>query len=125
MGHIYKDRDENEKALHLYQEALASARKGKNGEAEIWPMMNMGAIFLALNQLDSALYYSNIVYVRCEEIKLYRNMAYILSNIASTYSKMGNAAGQNVDVRKCVIEMRHGPQAGPASRETHVDRNRR
>jgi two-component system NtrC family sensor kinase len=90
-AHIYKDRDENEKALHLYQEALASARKGKNSEAQIWPMMNMGAIFLALNQLDSSLFYSNIAYERCEEIKLYRNWSYILSNLASAYSKMGNA----------------------------------
>jgi signal transduction histidine kinase len=54
-------------------------------------MMNMGAIFLALNQLDSSLFYSNIAYERCEEIKLYRNWSYILSNLASAYSKMGNA----------------------------------
>jgi two-component system NtrC family sensor kinase len=95
MAHIYKDREENEKALRIYQEALAIAREGKNVEANIWPMMNLGAIFLAMDQLDSSLYYSHSSYERCLDIKLYRNMPYILSNIGSAYSKMGNVTQAN------------------------------
>ena len=89
MAHIYKDREENEKALRLYQTSLTNARQGLNSETVIWPIMNLGAIHLAMNNLDSALYYSRDAYDRCSKIKLERNMPYILTNIASAYSKMG------------------------------------
>jgi len=103
MAHIYKDRGENEKALRIYQEALASAREGKNPEALIWPMMNMGAIFLAMDQLDSSLYYSLLSYENCLAIKLYRNMPYILANIGSAYSKLGNVPQANSFFNKAIL----------------------
>lgn len=57
IGHIYKDREENEKAISLYTAALQNARRGKVKILEVWPMMNLAAVFLATNQLDSSLFY--------------------------------------------------------------------
>ena len=90
MGHIYKDREENEKALKLYRSSREYALQGNNPELPLWPMMNMGAIFLALNQPDSSLYYSNLAYKLGEDYEVTRALPYTLSNIAGAYSKKGN-----------------------------------
>ncbi|MGB3079928.1 MAG: ATP-binding protein [Saprospiraceae bacterium] len=92
MGHIYKDREENEKALRLYQTARDNAVLGKNEETIIWPMMNLGAIYLAMNQIDSSLYYSKQAYDKSIQLNVIRNQPYILMNIASAFSKRGNNA---------------------------------
>lgn len=89
IAHIYKDREENEKALRLYHTALSNANAGANAEVRIWPIMNLGAIHLAMNNLDSSLLYSKEAYARCEAVKLFRNRPYILGNIAGAYSKLG------------------------------------
>ncbi|MBP6681404.1 MAG: tetratricopeptide repeat protein, partial [Saprospiraceae bacterium] len=82
MGHIYKDREEFEKALRLYSAARENAKNGENPEAIIWPVMNLGAVFLGMNQLDSALFYSNIAYEKSVALNIPRNAPYILMNIA-------------------------------------------
>jgi len=87
MGHIYKDREENDKALSIYRMALKNSAESKIQESKIWPMMNLGAVFLALNQIDSSLYYSQQAHERCMANHLYRNLPYILLNIAGGYSK--------------------------------------
>ena len=90
MAHIYKDREEYEKALRLYSSARDNAKTGNSAEAIIWPMMNLGAIFLGMNQLDSALYYSSEAYDKSIQLDIPRNSPYLLMNIAGAYSKMGN-----------------------------------
>jgi signal transduction histidine kinase len=90
MAHIYKDREEYEKALRLYSTARDNAKIGESSEGIIWPMMNLGAIFLGTNQLDSALYYSSYAYDKSMQLNIPRNNAYLLMNIAGAYSKMGN-----------------------------------
>ena len=92
MGHIYKDREENEKALKIYRSSREYALQGKNEELPLWPMMNMGAIFLALNQPDSSLYYSNLAYKMGEDYEVIRALPYTLTNIAGAYSKKGDNA---------------------------------
>lgn len=91
IGHIYKDREENEKAISLYTAALQNARRGKVKILEVWPMMNLAAVFLATNQLDSSLFYGLQAY---EKTVLLRGFAtqssYIFSNIAGAYSKKGD-----------------------------------
>ena len=92
MAHIYKDREEYEKALRLYSSARDNAKNGNSAEAIIWPMMNLGAIFLGMNQLDSSLYYSTQAYDKSIQLNIPRNSPYILMNIAGAYSKQGNNA---------------------------------
>jgi signal transduction histidine kinase len=90
LGHIYKDREEYDQALKIYRKAMTLSRQGNNNEARIWPMMNLGAILLSMNQLDSALYYSTTAFDRCNELKITRNLPYITGNIGGAYSRMGN-----------------------------------
>ncbi|MBP8086003.1 MAG: tetratricopeptide repeat protein [Saprospiraceae bacterium] len=92
MGHIYKDREEYEKALRLYSSARENAKSGESPEAIIWPVMNLGAVFLGMNQLDSALFYSTLAYEKSVKLNIPRNAPYILMNIAGAYSKMGDNA---------------------------------
>lgn len=89
-AHIYKDKEEYEKALSLYRAALKNANEGENKESPLWPKMNLGAIFLALNELDSSLIYSQQAYDKCFEINTPRYLPYILLNIAGVYSKKGD-----------------------------------
>ena len=90
MAHIYKDREEYEKALRMYSSARDNAKFGNSSEAILWPMMNLGAVFLGTNQLDSALYYSSEAYAKSNQLNIPRNAPYLLMNIAGAYSKMGN-----------------------------------
>jgi len=92
QGHIYKDRGENEKALRLYLSSLAHAQKGTSERLLIWPKMNASAIYLALNQVDSALYYGTQSLEGSRKFDIIANDSYILSNIAAAYSKMGDQA---------------------------------
>ncbi|MBZ5858349.1 tetratricopeptide repeat-containing sensor histidine kinase [Flavihumibacter profundi] len=91
MAHIYKDREEYDKALRLYTVAKDNARLGVNEQMLLWPMMNLGAVFLGTNQLDSSLFYSMQVYEKGLKNDMSRNLPYILSNIGGAYSKLGNA----------------------------------
>ena len=103
LAHIYKDREENEKALRLYREARDNALLGNNTETIIWPMMNLGAIFLAMNQIDSSLYYSNKVLDQAIGGHMPRNLPYILMNVASAYSKKGDNAQAMSNFSKALI----------------------
>ena len=91
MGHIYKDREDNGKAISIYLSALEHATKGKNNiilSAALW---NLGAVYLSANKLDSSLMYSQRAYELCLQINFKNNLAYILANLGSVQSKLGNA----------------------------------
>ena len=89
MAHIYKDRQENEKAISLYTAAMGNAREGK---IEWIAMMNIAAVFLATNQLDSSLFYSKLAYEKAQDLKggNKAQAGYLFMNMASAYSKLGN-----------------------------------
>ena len=90
-AHIYKDREENDKAIRLYTAAKQNASTGKNQSLAVWPMMNLAAVFLAFNQLDSSLYYGKLAYEKGQDLKAFKKVgSYIFINIAGVYSKMGD-----------------------------------
>lgn len=102
LGHIYKDRDDTSKALSLYWNSKYFAELGKNYLVQGYACMNLGAVYLNANLFDSSLYYSQKAY---EILQLEDEVAtliktqmsstltvsdidmYILTNIASAYSK--------------------------------------
>ena len=93
IGHIYKDREENEKAINLYTAAKQNSSRGKIQILEVWPMMNLAAVYLAMNQLDSSLFYGKLAYEKSVILKGFATQSsYIFSNIAGAYSKMGDNA---------------------------------
>lgn len=102
MAHIYKDREEFDKAIRLYQLSKKNALLGTNKQLILWPMMNLGAVFLATNQLDSSLYYSRQVIEQSTTFNFARNLPYVISNIAGAYSKLGNQAEAEKNFRLAV-----------------------
>lgn len=57
MGHIYKDRLENEKALTLYREAFNDFESSSKND-KWYACMNMATVFYNMGSYDSALYYA-------------------------------------------------------------------
>ena len=89
MGHIYKDRLENNQAVKLYKSALKYARK--SNESVLWfPLMNLGIVFYNQGNLDSALYYSNYALKLIDNHEISGNQSVIMSTIAAVYSKKGD-----------------------------------
>ncbi|MEO7265015.1 MAG: tetratricopeptide repeat protein [Ferruginibacter sp.] len=91
IAHTYRDREEWENAFKIYYDASVDAAKGENKIIKIWPVMNMGVCYLNLNKLDSALSFLQRAYewsIRNNKV----DVAYILWNLGSVNSKMGNAA---------------------------------
>ena len=57
MAHIYRDREDYDKALQLFSSALPDAERGRNEMVKAWPLMNMGSMYMRIGKLDSALKY--------------------------------------------------------------------
>ena len=91
MAHIYKDRGEYEKARSLYLMAESNSKLGNNKGILYWPTMNLGFIYLVMNQPDSSLYYSTLALKQINSIKKFTSVSYIYANIGGAYSMMGEA----------------------------------
>ncbi len=91
MAHTYRDREEWKNAFKIYSDASVDAAKGKNEIIKIWPVMNMGVCYLNLNKLDSALSFLQRAYESSIQINKV-DVPYVLWNLGSVHSKMGNAA---------------------------------
>jgi len=89
MGHIYKDRLENAKALSLYQTALEYAEKSKGNR--LYPSMNLASIYLNLGKLDSSMYFAQSALKLSGNQSISSNHAVIVATIASIYSKQGDS----------------------------------
>ena len=91
LAHIYKDRGEYEKAIKIYLSSSAHAEKGKNEVVKIWPLSNLGTVYLLNNNLDSALIVSQRAYENIIRLKDNRLLFLTFLNLAAVHSKMGNA----------------------------------
>lgn len=86
MGHIYKDRLENEKALSIYKEALRLNDIDKR-ETNWYPCMNLGVVYFNMGNYDSALYYSMEALRRDKRMEAFGNKSLIYSTIAGIYGR--------------------------------------
>ena len=102
-AHIYKDREENEKAVAFYKEAIDYTAAGEIESFRFYPLMNLGFVYLNANKPDSALYYASNSVRMLEGVMnkqlpeqraiLERSLyVYCLGNLAGAYSKMNNKA---------------------------------
>jgi two-component system, NtrC family, sensor kinase len=101
-GHMYKDREENDKAIAIYKESSEAANRGTEPFFKFYPIMNLGFVYLQANQPDSALYYSarsvNMVEGLLSKMTdsdqraiVERSLyVYCLSNLAGSYSKLND-----------------------------------
>ena len=100
-AHIYKDREENERAISIYKQASYYANMGTNPYFKFYPLMNLGYVYLNANKPDSALYYTSKSVKMLEDILINTNLenrmimerslgVYSFSNLASAYSRMND-----------------------------------
>jgi two-component system, NtrC family, sensor kinase len=89
-AHIYRDREEYDKAASLYLLATAHADKGTNERIKAWGPANLGAVYMATNNLDSSLMYSQRAYEIFTRHKVIYNNAFSFINLAGVHSKLGN-----------------------------------
>jgi len=89
-AHIYKDREEYEKAISLYLLATVHADKGKNEKIKGFAPVNLGAVYLSTNNLDSSLIYSQRAYEIAVRQKATFSLSIVFTNLGSVQSKMGN-----------------------------------
>jgi tetratricopeptide (TPR) repeat protein len=91
-GHIYRDREEYDKAAKIYLSSANHADKGNNETIKAWPSSNLGSVYLATNNLDSSLMYSQRAYEIFVRLKIIdNNSGYLFTNLGGVHSKMGNA----------------------------------
>lgn len=89
MAHVYKDRGEDKQALELYLSAKALAEKGKNQQVLIYVNMNLGFIYLNMEQFDAALTCTQKAYELSLKINSKkRNSA--LEVLGRIHTKLGN-----------------------------------
>jgi signal transduction histidine kinase len=90
LGNIYKDREENDKAIEIYRIALFFSEEGRGKIVKYAPPNNLGAVYLSQGKLDSSIYYSN----RSLEVLQLTNqnqnifIPIILGNLGGAYSRM-------------------------------------
>ena len=89
IAHIYKDREEFDKAIRLYKSSMDNTHAADDKESFYFSMMNLGAVYLSTNRLDSSLFFS-MEALKKGKINNQPQLSYILLNIAGVYSKMGN-----------------------------------
>jgi signal transduction histidine kinase len=90
LGHIYKDREENDKAIEIYRIAFLYSEDGRGKIIKYAPPMNLGTVYLNAGKLDSSIYYSNRA---LEDVKLANEtqttfIPIILSNLGGAYSRL-------------------------------------
>jgi tetratricopeptide (TPR) repeat protein len=91
-AHIYRDREEYDKAAAIYLSSTAHAEKGNNEKIKAWGPSNLGAVYLATDNLDSSLMYSQRAYEIFVRLKIIdNNSGYLFTNLGGVHSKLGNA----------------------------------
>ncbi|HPH86429.1 MAG TPA: tetratricopeptide repeat protein [Ferruginibacter sp.] len=90
LAHIYKDREEYEKAISLYLSASEHADKGENERIKGFAPLNLGSVYLSTNNLDSSLMYSQRAYETAVRQKVNFSISVVFINLGSVQSKMGN-----------------------------------
>jgi signal transduction histidine kinase len=100
-AHIYKDREENEKAVSLYKQSIEYTNAGPVETFKFYPIMNLGFVYLNTSKTDSALYYSSnsvrmLVKVLETQTPAQRAImerslyVYCLTNLAGSYSRLNH-----------------------------------
>ena len=103
LAHLYKDREDYQKALKLYLEAYKIEPKGDNEKRLIyWIQGNLATVYLAIGKLDSAIFYAQ----KRLDMKLSKNVdIQALQSIAGAYSQMGRVAEAEKLYHECLQSM--------------------
>ncbi|MCW3087457.1 MAG: hypothetical protein JWQ78_843 [Sediminibacterium sp.] len=78
------------KAIGLYREAEKNAIEGNSEILQSWALMNLGATYHTMGQLDSALVYTQKTFELISRIKYTQYVGYVLTQFGDLHAKMGN-----------------------------------
>lgn len=92
LGLIYVNLSDFSKAISFYMASVQSAEKGNYQEAQVWGFQHLSEIYLAINQVDSALMYAQKDYELSQRIKYFDFISYTLINLGAIHAKLGNRA---------------------------------
>ena len=92
LGLTYSTLKNNTKALEYYHKALAATLQARLGPQTIIEYNNTSREFLDMNQLDSALWYTNKAYTLSLQKHLYTNLAFLIRNFGIIQYQKGNYA---------------------------------
>ncbi|MHA4847688.1 hypothetical protein ACX0G7_26210 [Flavitalea antarctica] len=92
LGLIYTNLYDYTKAINFYQASIESADKAGYQEAKVWGFQHLSEIYLAKNQVDSALVYGQNDYELSHQIKYFDFASYTLINLGAIQSRLGNPA---------------------------------
>ncbi|MEO8772495.1 MAG: tetratricopeptide repeat protein [Ferruginibacter sp.] len=90
VAHIYKDREQYDKAIQFYKSSAMHIEKGNIEKIKSWPIANLSTVYLSVNNLDSALIYAQKAY-EIDRKSNPREMIFAFLNLAGVQSKLGNA----------------------------------
>jgi tetratricopeptide (TPR) repeat protein len=90
LGLIYVSLSDFSKAISFYMTSVQSAEKANYKEAQVWGFQHLSEIYLAINQVDSALMYAQKDYELSQRIKYFDFISYTLLNLGSIHAKLGN-----------------------------------
>jgi signal transduction histidine kinase/Tfp pilus assembly protein PilF len=90
LGNIYKDREENDKAIEIYRIALFYSEAARSKIVKYAPPLNIGTVYLNEGKLDSSIYYSNRALEVLYHTKENQNrfIPAMLGNLGGAYSRM-------------------------------------
>ena len=89
IAHIYKDREQYDKAIQFYKSSVIHTEKGNIEKIKSWPIANLSTVYLSVNNLDSALIYAQKAY-ELDRKNNPREMIFAFLNLAGVQSKLGN-----------------------------------
>jgi len=92
LGLTYSTLKNDPKALEYYRKGLAIALQGHLGIQTVIEYNNTSRVFLDMNQLDSALWYTNKAYALSLQKHLYRDIGFLIRNFGIIQYKKGNYA---------------------------------
>jgi two-component system NtrC family sensor kinase len=92
LGLTYSTLKNNPKALEYYHRALAMTLQAHLGPQTVIEYNNTSREFLDMDQLDSALWYTNRAYTLSLQKHLYSNLGFLIRNFGIIQHKKGNYA---------------------------------
>ena len=90
LGLIYTNLADYNKAIHFYHTAIQYAERANYEEGKVRGYQHLSEIYLARNQIDSALMYGQKDYSLAQRIKYFDFASYTLNNLGAIHAKMGN-----------------------------------
>jgi hypothetical protein len=92
MGLTYKSLTNFPKTVNVYMAVIQLAEKANYPQAQIWAYQSLSEVYLATNQVDSALTYAQKDYELSQRIKYNDFIGYTLINLGAIHAKLGNTA---------------------------------